>query len=78
MSQSENQNGKDVSSATAGEVALTLTDLLDAESEVLRRIARSQAEQPSMAGHYSSTGGHNMSGSHSSHTMAKVERPLEN
>ena len=59
------------------EPKLTLEDLLSAESEVLKRVGRSYGVERAMAGHYSSTSGHNSSGSHSSHTMAKVERPLD-
>jgi hypothetical protein len=55
---------------------LTLGDLLKAESEVLRRIGQNTTERQS-SGHYSNTSGHNSSGSHSSHTSAKAERPLE-
>ena len=55
---------------------LTLADLLKAESEVLRRIGRNPTESQPGA-HYSNTWGHNSSGSHSSHTSAKAERPLE-
>ncbi len=61
----------------AQEPALTLNDLLNAESEVLRRVAQNYGTERSMAGHNSTTTGHNMSGQHSSHTMAKVERPFE-
>ena len=59
------------------EPKLTLDDLLNAESSVLRRLGQDRATRTTMAGHYSSTGGHNSSGSHSSHTSAKTERPLE-
>jgi len=58
---------------------VTLEDLLEAESEVLRRIGESQSgEGPTMSGHYSSTGGHSSSGSHGSHTSARIEKPLSN
>lgn len=55
---------------------LTLDDLLKSESEALRRIAR-DAHTNRMAGHNSSTNGHNSSGVHNSHSSAKLERPLE-
>jgi hypothetical protein len=64
-------------SEAAKEPALTLDDLLNAESEVLKRVGREYGAERSMAGHNSTTTGHNMSGQHSSHTSAKVERPLE-
>lgn len=64
-------------SAATAEPALTLQDLLDAESEVLKRVGREYGTERAMAGHNSSTSGHNMSGIHSSHTSAKVERPLQ-
>ena len=65
-------------SSAAQEPALTLDDLLKAESAVLRRVGRNYGSgERAMAGHNSTTTGHNMSGSHSSHTSAKVERPLE-
>lgn len=51
--------------------SLTLNDLLNAESEVLRRIGDEQSSNgPTMAGHYSNTTGHNSSGSHGSHTSS--------
>ena len=56
---------------------LTLEDLLSSESEVLRRVARSQTEATAMSGHNSSTNGHNMSGMHTSHTSAKSERLVD-
>ena len=55
---------------------LTLDDLLKSESAVLKRIGLQAIEGPIAAGHYSSTSGHNSSGSHGSHTSAKSERPL--
>jgi hypothetical protein len=60
----------------AQQPVLSLQDLLDAESEVLKRVGREYGTERAMAGHYSSTGGHKMGGSHTSHTMAKVENPL--
>jgi hypothetical protein len=58
---------------------LSLDDLLTAESEVLRRLGDEQTNNsPTMAGHYSSTNGHSSGGSHSSHTSAKIEKPLSN
>lgn len=54
------------------ETKITLDDLLASQSSVLTRIARDLEEmdgdQPTMAGHFSSTSGHKSSGSHSSHT----------
>jgi hypothetical protein len=49
---------------------ITLDDLLASQSSVLTRIARDleEMDQPTMAGHFSSTSGHNSSGTHSSHT----------
>jgi len=59
--------------------SVTLEDLLKAESEVLRRIGESQSgEGPTMSGHYSSTNGHTSGGSHTSHTSARIEKPLSN
>ncbi len=56
---------------------VTLEDLLNAESEVLRRIGDEQSSSgTTMSGHYSNTSGHASSGSHSSHTSAKIEKPL--
>lgn len=56
---------------------LSLQDLLDAESEVLRRVGRDYDTERAMAGHNSMSTGHRMSGTHTSHTSAKVETPLE-
>ena len=51
---------------------ITLDDLLASQSSVLTRIARDleemDSDQPTMAGHFSSTSGHKSSGTHSSHT----------
>ena len=56
---------------------ITLEDLLNAESEVLRQIGKEQSSGgATMAGHYSYTSGHSSSGSHSSHTSARIEKPL--
>lgn len=57
--------------------ALTLDDLLSSESAVLRRIAEEAQVEIQAAGHYSSTSGHKSSGSHSSHTSARPETPLD-
>ena len=58
-------------------VVLTLQDLLEAESEVLKRVGREYSgKELAMAGHYSSTGGHKMGANHGSHTMAMGETPL--
>lgn len=66
------------SQPASGGTVLTLEQLLVSESEVLKRVARQQLQaSTSASGHYSSTSGHNMGGSHSSHTMAKVELPME-
>jgi hypothetical protein len=56
---------------------LTLEDLLASESSVLRRLGQEQTTNTPTTAHYSNTGGHNSSGGHSSHTSAKIERPLE-
>jgi len=61
----------------AGHQDITLEDLLNAESEVLRRIGDEQSSSgTTMSGHYSSTGGHSSSGGHTSHTSARIEKPL--
>ena len=55
---------------------LTIEDLLQAESEVLDRIAKELIDQePRMMarGHNSRTSGHRSSGSHNSHTSAMKE-----
>ena len=58
--------------------ALTIDDLLNAESEVLRRIGEDNgSDGPTMSGHYSNSSGHSSSGGHSSHSSAKIERPLK-
>ena len=55
---------------------LTLDDLLVSESEVLKRIGRERLAQEAItAGHNSSTSGHNMSGTHQSHSMATSSDP---
>ena len=57
--------------------ALTLQDLLNSESEVLRRVARDQVSENQTTAHTSTSGGHKMGGTHTSHTMnARSERPL--
>lgn len=76
---SNNEPEPNVSSREAAqEPALTLDDLLNAESEALKRVAREYSVERSMAGHYMTRTGHTMSGTHSMHSMAKVERPLDN
>lgn len=72
MSQS---NADQVQSVTA----LTLEDLMQSESAVLRRINDDfqQDEGRTMAGHFSSTSGHNSSGQHASHTSAIGEDVLK-
>jgi hypothetical protein len=62
---------------TDSDPSLTLQDLLDAESEVLQRVARGHGNEQSMAGHYSTSYGHKSSGGHTSHVSAKVENPLD-
>lgn len=59
--------------------ALTLEDLMQSESAVLRRINDDfqQDEGLAMAGHNSTTTGHNSSGSHTSHTSAVGENVLK-
>ena len=74
MPLNESQNTKPHSSE---ESALTLNDLLSAESHVLRRLAEDRIGDRAMAGHYSTTSGHNSGGSHTAHSMAKQERPLD-
>ena len=61
------------------ESALTLDDLMLSESAVLRRINDDfkRDEGSTMASHYSSTGGHNSSGTHSSHTSAIDENVMK-
>ncbi|WJI79379.1 MULTISPECIES: hypothetical protein [unclassified Mesorhizobium] len=76
MSNGENEAGEQVNEEN-GRPALSLQDLLDAESEVLNRVGRDYGPERTMAGHYSSTTGHRSSGTHSSHTSAKVENPLD-
>lgn len=76
MSDSENEASGQVNEE-GNRSALSLQDLLDAESEVLNRVGRIYGPERTMAGHYSSTYGHRSSGSHSSHTSAKVENPLD-
>lgn len=58
-------------------VSLSLQDLLDAESEVLKRVARDNGPNIKMAGHYSMSSGHRMTGTHTSHVSAKADHPLE-
>lgn len=58
---------------------ITLDDLLDAESEVLNRIAneiRDGAVVPVTAGHTSHSMGHSSSGGHTSYSSARIEFPL--
>jgi len=66
----------DIESAT--DFSLSVEDLLEAESQVLQRVARDFAN-PShqMAGHNSTTTGHNSGGNHASHNSAMAEQPLE-
>ena len=47
---------------------ITVDDLLTAESEVLRRIARDVAQGEETTAHISQTYGHSSSGGHSSHS----------
>jgi hypothetical protein len=58
---------------------ITLDDLLSAQSSVLSRIARdlegSEERNPNMAGHTSSTTGHNSSGFHNSHSSGVSAAP---
>lgn len=72
MSQS---NADQVQSVTA----LTLEDLMQSESAVLRRINDDfrQDEGHAMASHNSTTSGHNSSGTHTSHTSAIGEDLLK-
>lgn len=74
---SESKISTGISSELEKEPRLTLNDLLEAESDVLRRLARDAANEYTMAGHLSTTTGHKSSGTHTSHTSAKVERPLD-
>ena len=69
MQQNDRQQDTDSEESRKEEPSLTLKDLLKSESEVLRRVAQSQANQPSMAGHYSTRSGHTSSGTHGSHSM---------
>lgn len=72
------QNFEKKESVETQNSTLTIDDLLNAESEVLRRIGEdNDAGGPTMSGHYSSSSGHSSSGSHGSHTSAKIERPLK-
>ena len=61
---------------------ITLDDLLSAQSSVLTRIAHDLEEtddrHPSMAGHNSSTSGHNSGGTHNSHTSGVSSAPNYN
>lgn len=59
--------------------ALTLEDLMQSESAVLRRINDDfqQDEGFAMAAHNSTTSGHNSSGTHTSHTSAIGEDVLK-
>lgn len=61
------------------EAALTLEDLMQSESAVLRRINDDfqQDEGNTMASHNSTTSGHNSSGTHTSHTSAIGENVLK-
>ncbi|VTY39420.1 Uncharacterised protein [Xylophilus ampelinus] len=61
------------------EAALTLEDLMQSESAVLRRINEEfqQDEGNAMASHNSTTNGHNSSGTHTSHTSAIGENVLK-
>ena len=76
MADNENDPSEQISEIVQ-QPSLSLQDLLDAESEVLKRVGHDYGAERAMAGHYSSTGGHKMSGTHTSHTSAKVERPLD-
>ena len=62
--------------ASVSKPRISLDDLLQSESEVLRRIAEEIDAPPHAAGHSSTTSGHRSGGTHSSHTSAKPERPL--
>ena len=70
-------NQQSTDDGAGAEAELTLKDLLESESEVLRRLGNISSGSPQMAGHNSSTSGHNSMGSHSSHTSSQIERPLE-
>ena len=70
------QNAIQPNQVQDAEPVLTLDDLLDAESEVLNRLGRDHDAGPKMAGHNSTSTGHRMSGSHSSHVSAQAEHPL--
>ncbi len=68
----ENKPSRD----SEAEPTLSLEDLLEAESEVLRRVGRDFATPLQAAGHNSTRTGHNSSGTHTSHTSAMREDPL--
>ena len=75
MNDRNKSEGEVVECTTCAAADLSLQDLLEAESTVLRRIGQLSKEHQ-LGSHFSNTSGHSSSGSHSSHTSAKVERPL--
>lgn len=75
MNDRQKSEGSVEERASDAAVELSLQDLLEAESTVLRRVGQLSKESQ-LGSHFSNTTGHSSSGSHSSHTSAKVERPL--
>jgi hypothetical protein len=78
MTKQTDPNTDQVQNSGGSTTRITLDDLLSSESEVLNRIARDVEDGvQAMAGHSSTTSGHRSGGTHTSHSSAKVERPLE-
>ena len=76
MSNSQNEVSEQAGEGTQ-EPALSLQDLLEAGSEVLKRVGRDYGTERAMAGHYSLSTGHWMGSTPTAHSMSKLERPLD-